>query len=123
MLAEGGSIPDPAKNAPLKKAIEKAAKQNVPRQTIQNALQRLAANNGETKRHVFEGRLFGKVTALICINTDHMQLAKNLVANAFKKVRSVKIVYPIARTLAGMVLPNARRSHGIQNNSYIQIEL
>lgn len=94
MLAEGSSIPDPAMNAPLRKAIEKAAKQDVPKQTIQNALQKLAANKGATKRHIFEGRLFRKVMVLICINTDNMRLAKNGVTNAFKKVRSVTIVYP-----------------------------
>lgn len=91
MFSDGGGSVNPALNTTLRNAIDEALRRDVPQNTIQATLKKYAQTPDTTKlhRHLYEGRLYHKVFAIIAIYTENLQLTRNQIAAALKKHKFV----------------------------------
>lgn len=74
-------------NTTLKNAIEHALYRNVPQSSIKATLKKLseAPDSSKMHRHIYGGRLYGKVFLVIAVYTDNLALAQNQLSHPFKK--------------------------------------
>lgn len=73
-VREGGGITDPEKNFRLRLAIEKAREVNMPKETIDRAIERAVASGGSAIEQVlYEGYGPGGVAFLVEATTDNRQ--------------------------------------------------
>lgn len=86
-VADGGGSIDPAINNSLRIAIEEALKRNIPKGSIQAALKRLSESKGkeESKRLLFEYRLYKKLLVIVTIFTDRVAHVRIQMATPMKK--------------------------------------
>lgn len=87
VFTEGGGSTNPTINTALRSAIDRAIDRNVPQSTIKVVLKKLSETPDTSKmiRHLWEGRLYGKLFLVIAIYTDNLALARNQLSVPFKK--------------------------------------
>lgn len=115
-FSEGGSA-NPAQNPLLKSTIDEAMKRDVPASTIKTALKKLseATDTSKVHRHLWEGRLYGKLFIVLAVYTDNLGLARNQLAVPFKKHNflhnNTKHMFTERGVIAALARPEVRTDH------------
>lgn len=115
-FAEGGST-NPALNPQLKSAIDAANDRDVPQSTIKAVLKKLseAPDTSAVNRHLFEGRLYGKLFLIISVYTDNLALSRNQLAVPIKKhhfmLNNTKHMFTERGVIAALARPEVRADH------------
>jgi len=83
---EGGGLPDPDKNFQLRLAIDRAKLVNMPKETIQRAVDKASGGEGtQLKQMMYEGFGPGGVAMLIATTTDNPNRSVSDVKNVMDK--------------------------------------
>lgn len=114
--SEGNSA-NPAINPVLKSAIDEAINRNVPASTIKTVLKKLSETPDTSKvhRHLYEGRLFGKVFLVIAVYTENLAQTRAQLGSPFKKhgfsINNTKHLFTERGVIEASVRPEIRDDH------------